>query len=310
MFVSPGTKLFGEHVVETKIHTVGSLSAKSGVHRKTLRNALADAGLVPSGSWTAGEEFFDAAAGEEVVKKLFEAIPQSHLPAYMNATRGQVVQLIKGNFLQKNCGSGALRRVRSAVSKKRVDAFLDTILTQALEVDVLPRDVFRINKASLRSRASTIQVVTLLQRKRLRHVFRLSGETGFRSIYLDPEEIKRHLVKDPETTPIGFYSAAKALGMSAVTLKALILMGLIETTSSSAGEGKVKLSRIMPEAVLRFQKSYVSLIHLSQELGLHHLTLRNALRDLGIEPIADPTVLKVTLFLRADIPLEFYDGKF
>ena len=43
--------------------------------------------------------------------------------------------------------------------------------------------------------------------------------------------------------------------------------------------------------------------------GVHHRTINNALRRLGVEPVADPEVLKVTLFRRADIPLEFYDGK-
>lgn len=43
---------------------------------------------------------------------------------------------------------------------------------------------------------------------------------------------------------------------------------------------------------------------------MHHMTLKNALRDLGIKPVADPAVLTVTLFRRTDIPPEFYKNVF
>lgn len=103
MSVTPGGRLLGEEVRTTKMHSVASLSAQSGFHHKTLRNALALAGLVPKKAGMAGTPMFDAAAGEALVKQLCDAIPQTQLPGYMNATRGQVFTLMKSGILEHGC---------------------------------------------------------------------------------------------------------------------------------------------------------------------------------------------------------------
>lgn len=310
MYVVPGTKLMGEEVVAARKLTVGSLSKLSGVHPKTLRNALALAGLITDRSVTGGEALFDAEEGARVVDELADAVTQLHLPAYMNATRGQVVSLIEGGFLKRMMDGGSHARPSASISKGEVHAFLESISRDVKVVDVLPAAVWPINKATQKARVKTDEVIRLLQNGVLRNVYRVEGEEGYLSIHVDPEEIKGHFVRDPETTPLGVGAAAKALGTSEPAVRSLALGGLIEIVAPCERDAQMRYIKISPKAVRRFQKSYVSLMQLGQELGLHHLTLKNALRNLGIKPIADPAALKVTLFRRADIPIEFYDGKF
>lgn len=310
MYVAPGTMLMGTEVTATRKHNVGSLSKLSRVHPKTLRNALALAGLISDRSVIGGEALFDAEEGLRVVEDLADSVTQLHLPAYMNASRGQVVLLIAGGFLKRKMDAGSSARASSSISKREVRAFLDSISRDVQVVDVLPAGVWPINKATQKAKVSTDEVIRLLQNGALKHVYRVRGEEGYLSIRVDPEEIKGHFVRDPETTPLGVGAAAKALGTSEPAVRSLALGGLIEIVAPCAGDAQMRFIKISPEAVRRFQKSYVSLMQLGQELGLHHLTLKNALRNLGIKPIADPAALKVTLFRRADIPIEFYDGKF
>lgn len=90
----------------------------------------------------------------------------------------------------------------------------------------------------------------------------------------------------------------------------LAAAGLISSVAPNGRCEALKTVRVLPSSLRQFQETYVSLMQLRQELGVHHRIINNALRRLGVKPVADPAVLKVTLFRRADIPLEFYDGKF
>ncbi|WP_265502743.1 TniQ family protein [Paracoccus beibuensis] len=310
MYVAPGANLMGEEVVASKKHTVGSLAKKSGVHPKTLRNALALAGLIPDNSAKGGEAVFDAKEGERVVHQLGEAVPQKHLPAYMNATRGQVVSLIASGFLKRMMDGGSSARASSAVSKKDVHAFLNSISRDAEVVDVPPAGVWTINKATQKARVTTDEVIKLLQNGSLRNVYRVEGEEGYLSLRVDPEEIKGHFVRDRETVPLGSGAVAKELGTIQSVVNRLAAAGLIASVAPNGRAEALKTVRVLPHSLRQFQETYVFLMQLRRELGVHHRRINTALSRLGVKPVADPAILKVTLFRRADIPLEFYDGRF
>lgn len=308
MYVVPGTKLMGEDVVAARKHTVGSLSKLSGVHPNTLRNALALAGLIPDRSVTGGEALFDAEEGVRVVDELADSVTQLHLPAYMNASRGQVVSLIAGGFLKRMMDVGSSARASASISKREVHAFLDSISRDVQVVDVLPAGVWPINQATQKARVTTDEVIRLLQRGALRNVYRVKGEEGYLSILVDPEEIKGHFVLDPETVPLGSCVIAKKLGTTQPVVNKLAAAGLISSVTPNGRSEALKTVRVLPSSLRQFQDNYVFLMQLRQELDVHHRTINNALRRLGVEPVEDPAVLKVTLFRRADIPRDFYDG--
>ena len=310
MYVAPGTMLMGTEVAATRKHSVGSLSKLSGVHPKTLRNALALAGLISDRSVIGGEALFDAEEGLRVVDELADGVTQLHLPAYMNATRSQVVILIEGGFLKRMMDVGSSARASSSISKREVHAFLDSISRDVQVVDVLPVGVWPINKATQKARVTTDEVIRLLQKGALRNVYRVKGGEGYLSIRVDPEEIRGHFVRDPETVPMGSCAVAKELGTIQPVVNKLAAAGLISSVAPNGRSEALKTVRVLPSSLRQFQETYVSLMQLRKDLGVHHRTIKNTLRRLGIEPVADPAVLKVTLFRRADIPLEFYDGKF
>lgn len=310
MYVAKGTTLMGMDVMASRKHTVASLAKLSGVHPKTLRNALALAGLIPDRSVTGGEALFDAEEGLRVVDELADAVTQLHLPAYMKATRGQVVTLIEGGFLKRMMDGGSHARPSASVSKREVHAFLKSISRNVQVVDVLPAGVWPINKATQKAKVSTNAVIRLLRNGALRNVYRANGEEGYLSIHVDPEEIKQHFVLDPETVPLGSCAVAKKLGTVQPVVNKLVAAGLISSVAPSGRSEALKTVRVMPSSLRKFQETYVSLMQLRQEMGVHHRIINNALRRLGVEPVADPAILKVTLFRRADIPPNFYDGKF
>lgn len=310
MHVASGTMLMGTKVVASRKHTVGSLAKLSGVHPRTLRNALALAGLIPNSSATGGDTIFDAEEGKRVVDQLGEAVPQKHLPAYINATRGQIVTLIAGGFLKRMMDVGSSARASASISKREVHAFLDSISRDVQVVDTLPAGVWPINEATQKARVTTDEVIRLLQKGALRNVYRVRGEDGYLSIHVDPEEIKGHFMRDPETVPLGSCAVAKELGTIQSVVNSLCAAGLIASVAPIGRAEARKTVRVLPRSLRQFQETYVLLMQLRQELGVHHRTINNALRRLGVKPVADPAVLKVTLFRRADIPLEFYHGKF
>lgn len=308
MHVAPGTNLLGEQVIASRNHTLASLAKKSGLHRKTLQGALALAGLIPEKTSKGGDAVFDAEDGERLVEKIRDAVTQRHLPAYMNATRGQVLRLIEGGFLRRMMDGGSVARASASISKKDVHAFLNSISRNAEVVDVLPAGVWPINKATQEARVTTDKVIKLLQGGALRNVFRVDGQHGYLSIHVDPEEIKGHFVLDPETTPLGSSAVGKSLVMTRQAVRKCALAGLIDTVAPAGTDKAPNQVRMMPEAVRRFQDTYVGLMQMGEETGVHHRTLNKALKRLGVKPVSDPSILKMKLFRRADIPADFYEG--
>ncbi len=60
---------------------------------------------------------------------------------------------------------------------------------------------------------------------------------------------------------------------------------------------------VVPEAeVERFKQEYVSLFALARQRGLHHLAMKKALEDDGIEPALDPKKIGATFYRRHDLP--------
>lgn len=308
MPIASGTVLLGEVVRKARVHSVRSLSRQSGVHPKTLRNALTLAGLLPETEGKPEFQTFDAAAGEAVVDQIREAIPQTQLPAYMNATRGQVVTLMQSGILAKIVDGGSGTKLAAAVSKTKVDAFLASIARDAQEIADLPALVLPINEATQKARVTTDQVIKLLQRGALKRVYRREGEQGYLAIHVDPKEIKGHFVRDPETMPLGSSAIAKALGTSQPVVNNLVAAGLIANVDPNGAAEALLSVRVLPKALRSFQETYVSLMQLGREIGVHYRTLNIALRRLGVKPVSDPSLLGITLFRRADIPPAVYEG--
>lgn len=308
MPIASGTVLLGEVVRKARVHSVRSLSRQSGVHPKTLRNALTLAGLLPESEGKPEFQTFDAAAGEAVVNQIREAIPQTQLPAYMNATRGQVITLMQSGILAKIVDGGSGTKLAAAVSKTKVDAFLASIARDAQEVADLPALVLPINEATQKARVTTDQVIKLLQRGALGRVYRREGEQGYLAIHVDPEEVKGHFVRDPETMPLGSSAIAKALGTSQPVVNKLVAAGFIPNVDPNGAAEALLSVRVLPEALRSFQETYVSLMQLGREIGVHYRALNNALRRLGVKPVSDPSLLGITLFRRADIPPAVYEG--
>lgn len=309
MSVAAGTRLLGDEVRKNTMHSVASLSSKSGVHPKTLRNALALTGLVPKDAGTRGHHVFDASAGEALVEQLRGAIPQTRLPAYMNATRGQVVTLMQSGILEKIVGGGSGTRLAAAVAKATVDAFLDSIARDAREVADLPALVVPINKAAIKSRVTTERIIDLLRGRCLENVFRLRGTSGYLAIHVDPTEIKGHFVTDPEDRLMSMSAVAKAIGTSNLVVRNLVSTSHGEPLLIAASFSPGGVPKVRPQELRRFLKTYVTLVRLCRERGIHHFPLKRALRRIGVKPVRDPKLLKISLYRRAEIPADLDEGQ-
>ncbi len=108
--------------------------------------------------------------------------------------------------------------------------------------------------------------------------------------------------------PLGSSAIAKALGTSQPVVNNLVAAGLIANVDPNGAAEALLSVRVLPEALRSFQETYVSLMQLGREIGVHYRTLNNALRRLGVKPVSDPSLLGITLFRRADIPPAVYEG--
>jgi hypothetical protein len=59
---------------------------------------------------------------------------------------------------------------------------------------------------------------------------------------------------------------------------------------------------VRPSEIDRFRQTYVSLHALAKEHGRHHLSMKQMLEEIGIEPAFDHTKVGARFYRRSDLP--------
>ena len=97
----------------------------------------------------------------------------------------------------------------------------------------------------------------------------------------------------------------RRLRLSEEVIKALMVPrqggGLLPTISVK----KRSEFLVTVEGIEDFSRTYVSLIGLGRELGMHHFPLLRNLNAARIQPIDDPTRLKARIYRRSEVPTAF-----
>lgn len=302
MAVEPGTRLLGSTVVERKRHTVGSLAKEAKVHPKTLRNALNAMGVLQSGERAAGESF-PVAEGDRVLRAMREAIPQTHLPAFLNTTRGQVEQLLASGLIPvMGGGNDAAARVTTGVARSDAEAFLSRLRQNAREISTPPEGFLPVPQAAEKARVTAADIVRDIIGGRLERAVRLADVPGYGAIQVDPAEVMGLHATPPSERKHSVWAAGQILGLSQRTLKAVSRGGPGEVRLLTERSGPGGAPRVRPEEIKRFRATFVTLFGLSRELGRHHLALSRDLAAAGVMPAGDPTEYGATIYRRVELP--------
>lgn len=125
--IDQGELLLGEVVEARRLHSVQSLSIKTGLHPKRLRKLLIQAGLSTEERWDQGSQrlVFPAQLAERFCRDLLDCVPLHHLPHLLDCTRTQAASLYRTGVLRpvvdRDMGAGIHKL---AFAQREVQAFL------------------------------------------------------------------------------------------------------------------------------------------------------------------------------------------
>ena len=306
--VGPGDVVLGEAVTARRVHSVRTLAVGLGLDARRLRKLLEARGLItPEMRGLADNRvIFDAAAGEAVVGALTQSIARNALPACLGVGRGVAAGLVAEGLLTPAVTPDADRRLNG---RRFLRADLDDLVTRCLDgaamVDEAPPGFEDLPRAASRAMTTASALLRAVMDRRIRERVRLRGAQGLGALRISSEAARAVLSPDLQNADYAPYRAAQRLKTTDRVIAALI---------ADRPDGPILPSRPMPnnrsaaarviprDALDAFERDYVSLINLARERGAHHVALAAALRDRGVTPAFDPTIVKATFFRRHAIP--------
>lgn len=306
--VEPGTLLFGMPVTKRRRHTAPTLSKSTGIHYKTIKHALVGAGLLPEDSDARNERVaFDADAGEKLARRIQNSVPVTKIPAYLNCNRTQAQMLVKNGILpQLVQGLGRSGGVLKNVATDDLDDFLARFRMRGQPVRFAGENMLDVIAASEIARQTVTDIVRLVLDGRLSRVETLTEDLRFRSVLVDPEEIKAVAGNIEEEIGYSAQDVGKRLGILPSGTNCLRktldrdgqpFLSAIEITNA---RGTVRY-RFAEEAISQFEQAHVSLPELSKERGQSSRAVSRELKEVGIEPIIRRELLGASIYRRTEL---------
>lgn len=307
MHVAEGTILLGQRVDRSKVHSVASLAAKSGIHPRTINRLVVGAGLIEEGDvgLLDARLVFEAEAGERLAESFLRAIPINQLPEALNCNRTQAEVLAREGVIPLVMnGAGGIRTTR--IDLDEVEIFLKKLRSYGRVVELPGDGMLDMIDAAQAVRFSVVKIVRMVLRRELKNIELIDAGKRFRSIFVDPEEIREKLAVKPPEHLMSKQAVATMLGAS------LYGVGLLTRERDDAGNlylepvlvrnGRGKDEQFFEvDAVKAFMSRHVELSNMASEMGVSVRKASNGLRDRGIEPILPITKLGRSYYRRAQI---------
>lgn len=303
-----GTVLFGEVVSTPRKHSVQTLARRFSEHPKTVRRALALAGLIDAdGAAGADSRVVDAAPAEALIATLSSALSARALTGHLNCNRMQAELLVRSGLIARIIDEpGRARGATGLVARADADAFLARLLAAGRKVDAPSEGMTDIVTAAGKSRWPVPDIVAALLAVRLTQVECTDPALRFKGVLVSPDEVRRVLARQGAQDHIGVHDAARILDMKPFGITTLVKLRdpsgqpvLREHTVTNAKGVQTRVySRAEVEA---FRDRHVALREIGAVRGLAPKWMKEALDAQGIQPIAPYTGLGRLYYRRDDL---------
>lgn len=307
MAIGAGTNLFGQVLDARRRHSVASLAKASGLHQTTLNRALVRSGLVTDRADNGIDKFgsFDAMAGEALTARIKHSLPTTQVPEFLNCNRTQAEALVKGGILQRIVpGTGKNDGVLTNVAIDDLKNFLHRFRSCGRRVAAPSEGMCDVIATSEIARAPVIDIVRMVLDGRVSKIETLDAEMGFRSVLVDPQEVRAAVAASGSEKGLAAADVADILGIFTSGVTHLHCSQDRDSRPFLAAipmrnfRGTVRY-RFEPEEVELFAASHVKLGDLAQERGVSAKAMRKSLSESGIEPILDRKFLNAAYYSRA-----------
>jgi hypothetical protein len=304
--MGPGDELFGQPVERRILHSIYTASREFQAHPKRLRKILAAKGLLPADHAGKADNhvLFDAEAAQALYDSgAVDGLSLKELETYSGAGRVQAKLLADSGFLKPVFGRGDISDASGALAfaRKDVDNFLAQLLNGAQPVADLGEGQFDIPAAAKRANCSAAEIIRLILARKLAWVGRLTTREKYMAILVDVDEVKTETRNLPPLDGLTARQAEKTLHYASPVVRALIDHNILATEDRVNPVNRCPVKIIKIEEIDRFRATYVSLVELAAERGMHPTLIKRFLDEDGIKPALGKAIFQATFYRRSQL---------
>ncbi|SOH93731.1 TniQ protein [Monaibacterium marinum] len=197
--IEPGEILLAEPVADRRLHSVHSLSIKTGLHRKRLRKVMVQAGYASADSWdlAAHRLVFDVAKAETLCADIVDGLSLHLVPEFIGCSRNQAECLYRENLISPIITTDASNRIgKLTFARRDLLSFLKTI-GQLSEIKGDPAELIDMVSATKRTGRSTGDIMTRILDGNLKAV-RRAGDPAVNAIRFDLRDLDPIRTRKPK----------------------------------------------------------------------------------------------------------------
>ncbi|WP_434722877.1 TniQ family protein [Mesorhizobium sp. RIZ17] len=300
----PGDELFGQPVDRRSLHSVATAAKECGMHRKTLRKMLREAGVLneEEARLPASLALFRAHEAEAILRDGPTALSLEDIAREYNCPRPHNYMLYHEGYLKplfKRQGHG--NGLGLHFSRSQLEAFMAALLKKSKRIGAPRPDQVGILEAARRANCAVREIVDLILEGRLAWIGQDGRTSGFKAILVDLEEVCE-MTRGPDLPGMTKEQVEEALHVNDRTLKAIIASGLLPTETARNPRKRHLQEVIRLEALDAFRRDYVTLANLAVERRMHFRRLMIELHNAGVQPVLRREVHGATVYRRSQIP--------
>ena len=299
--VGPSDSIFGKPFERRLLHSIRSASLEFDIHPKRLRKILVAEGAIEGDTEETDERTtFSADRYESLLKKAADSLSLTNVETYLNAGRVYAKILADEGFIKPFVTLPAVTRGEKNFARADLDKFMARLVAQAGDVLAPPEGAFDIPAAAKRANCGAGEIVELVLSEKLAWVGRNTKTSGFLSLLVDLDEVKRH-VHGPARSGLTGRELEHRLGTTTKVVAALLKKGILPSSMITNPVNRCPTRVVELEDIEKFERKYISLHQLALEQGCHFTVIRNNLAKRSVRPALSRNQYHATFYHRSDI---------
>lgn len=290
--------VLGVKIERRRLHSIHSASRETGLHPKPLRRKLMAFGIIDSlaEDLTDDRLVFDADEAIAALESVKTSMSLEGAAVYLNIPRPHYRTVLAPPFITAVSIPSPRGGHRLAFLQQDLDALLARLTSGASDRGPTDLGYVWLAEASKRCVKPMLDILTLLFDNKLTRVRLNPLERGFKAILVNVEEVFGHL--HPPRTTLSLRDVEHRLKASTQVVRALVDLGALPSSIEINPISNLPSRVVLPGDLEAFMETYVSLMVLARERGIHFRSLKSHLDAAGIASAFEPEAVPATFYFR------------
>lgn len=299
--IPAGEVVLGRKLDRRHLHSIHSASRETGLHPKPLRRKLLALGIVGTLADHLSDHrvVFEAEGAINVLGLLGSSMSLKGAADYLNIPRPHDRTVLAPPFITPVQVPSPRGGHRLAFPRHALDELLTKLVAKVSQEQADAGEYVWLAQASKQCVTPLLDILTLLFDGKLTQIRLDPLERGFKAILVNLDEVRGHL--HAKRTSLSLRDVEHRLKASTQVVKALVDRGYLPSMLEVNPISNLPSRVVLPEDIDAFMETYVSLMGLARERGLHFRALKSQLDVAGIVPAFEPEAVPATFYLRGGL---------